>query len=153
MTGAKRDPGTSANFRYTTSTDMTTGRLGCIHVLKGHSGWVSSVALNSAATRAVSASIDGTLRVWDLATGETLNILEGHTGGVRGVAMDADATRAISCSHDRTVRVWDIPNGLCLDEWQVPQVVVSVALSRQTGTAWLVFGEGSGAVSCHALHI
>ena len=23
MTGAKRDPGTSANFRYTTSTDMT----------------------------------------------------------------------------------------------------------------------------------
>ena len=131
----------------------TTGRLGCIHVLKGHSGWVSSVALNAAATRAVSASIDGTLRVWELATGETLNILEGHTGGVRGVAMDADATRAISCSHDHTVRVWDITNGLCLDEWQVPQVVVSVALSRQTGTAWLVFGEGSGAVSCHALHI
>ena len=25
MTGAKRDPGTSANFRYTTSTDMTAG--------------------------------------------------------------------------------------------------------------------------------
>ena len=23
MTGAQRDPGTSANFRYTTSTDMT----------------------------------------------------------------------------------------------------------------------------------
>ena len=26
MTGAKRDPGTSANFRYTTSTDMTARR-------------------------------------------------------------------------------------------------------------------------------
>ena len=26
MTGAKRDPGTSANFRYTTSTDMTLRR-------------------------------------------------------------------------------------------------------------------------------
>jgi hypothetical protein len=25
MTGAARDPGTSANFRYTTSTDMTEG--------------------------------------------------------------------------------------------------------------------------------
>ena len=39
MTGASRDPGTSANFRYTTSTDMTSNprparrgdgsRLGC----------------------------------------------------------------------------------------------------------------------------
>jgi hypothetical protein len=27
MTGASRDPGTSANFRYTTSTDMTGGEL------------------------------------------------------------------------------------------------------------------------------
>ena len=25
MTGAARDPGTSANFRYTTSTDVTVG--------------------------------------------------------------------------------------------------------------------------------
>ena len=34
MTGAKRDPGTSANFRYTTSTDMTCfgcGRGGTIY--------------------------------------------------------------------------------------------------------------------------
>ena len=39
-------------------------------MLRGHEGWVLSVAVTSDGRRAVSASDDRTLRVWDLETGE-----------------------------------------------------------------------------------
>ena len=45
------------------------------------------VAVTPDGTRAVSASADKTLRVWDLATGKSLASLEGHTSAVYGVAV------------------------------------------------------------------
>jgi GTPase SAR1 family protein len=64
--------------------------------------------------RAVSGSLDETVRVWDVETGNCLATLEGHTGAVWGVAMTADGRRAVSGSNDNTVRVWDVKSGKCL---------------------------------------
>jgi GTPase SAR1 family protein len=58
--------------------------------------------------RAISASFDKTLRVWDLATGKSLATLEGHTSVVWCVAVTPDGTRAVSASRDKTLRVWDL---------------------------------------------
>ena len=41
------------------------------HILTGHTGWVESVAVTADGTRAVSGGEDGTVRVWDLATGRS----------------------------------------------------------------------------------
>lgn len=79
--------------------------------LQGHGGAVRSVAVDAAATHAVSASDDRTLRVWDLATGKTLTVLVGHAQSASAVAMDSAGTRAVSGSDDRTVRVWDLATG------------------------------------------
>jgi WD40 repeat protein len=54
---------------------------GTAFVLKGHTGAVLGVAVTPDGKRAVSASLDKTLRVWDLATGKALASLEGHTSG------------------------------------------------------------------------
>ena len=48
--------------------------------------------------RAVSAGFDGTLRVWDVQSGECLRILEGHTERVNSVALTPDGNRAVSAT-------------------------------------------------------
>ena len=63
--------------------------------------------------RALSASRDNTLRLWDLATGATLRVLEGHSSGVTHVASLGDE-RALSASGDGTLRPWDLRTGATL---------------------------------------
>jgi WD40 repeat protein len=68
--------------------------------------------------RAVSASHDQTLRVWDLAKGSLLHSLQGHTARVTVVAVTPDGTRAVSASDDKTVKVWDLAKGSLLRSLQ-----------------------------------
>ena len=60
---------------------------------------------------AVSVSDDSMLRVWDLASGETVRTLSGHTGSVRAVAVTPDGRQVVSGSDDNTLRVWDLASG------------------------------------------
>src|SRR5947209_3153894 len=83
-------------------------------VLEGHTGAVWGVAVTPDGARAVSASQDSTLRVWDLIEGRPLATLTGHTGAVYGVAVTPDGGRAVSASVDHTLRVWDLADGRTL---------------------------------------
>ncbi|WP_437579926.1 nSTAND1 domain-containing NTPase [Sorangium sp. So ce887] len=58
-------------------------------------------------SRIVTASDDGTARVWNAdGTGEPL-ILRGHQNGVRSAAFSPDGKRIVTASHDGTARVWN----------------------------------------------
>ena len=46
----------------------------CLATLEGHTSWVNSVAWSGDGERVVSASWDGTSRVWDVATGRCLRV-------------------------------------------------------------------------------
>jgi WD40 repeat protein len=51
---------------------------------------------------------DGTIEVYNAATGELRLRLEGHTDRVTGLAVTADGHRLLSSSRDSTVLVWDV---------------------------------------------
>jgi WD40 repeat protein len=80
-------------------------------VLLGHTGPVLDVAVMTDGERVVSASADGTLRVWDVNTGQTLHVLARHTGAVTSVASTTEGDCAISASTDGTLRVWNVATG------------------------------------------
>jgi len=69
------------------------------------------VAVSPDGRRAVSASHDKTLKVWDLETGRELRTLEGHSSSVMGVAVSPDGRHAVSASADNTLRLWDLETG------------------------------------------
>ena len=69
------------------------------------------VAVTPDGRRAVSASDDKTLKVWDLESGRELRTLDGHSADVTGVAVTPDGRRAVSASWDKTLKVWDLESG------------------------------------------
>ena len=56
--------------------------------LKGHSHFVSDVVISSDGQFALSGSWDGTLRLWELATGKTTRRFVGHSKDALSVAFD-----------------------------------------------------------------
>ena len=91
--------------------------LGGGEVLARHTNRVDAVAcmvLPGGQPVAVTGCDDGTVRVWDLATGTPAGELAGHTGPVVAVActvLPGGQPVAVTGSDDGTVRVWDLATG------------------------------------------
>jgi WD40 repeat protein len=79
--------------------------------IRGHRGLVYSPALSKDGKLLVTASSDGTARVWTADTGVALFALRGHTASVRSAAFSPDSRRIVTASFDRTARVWDAADG------------------------------------------
>jgi len=75
--------------------------------LTGHSHYVQDVAISSDGQFALSGSWDGTLRLWDLNTGNTTRRFVGHTKDVLSVAFSADNRQIVSGSRDKTINLWN----------------------------------------------
>src|SRR3546814_10753463 len=57
--------------------------------------------------RAVSASFDCSLILWNLENQEAIEVLDDHEGAVNAVALVDGGRHAISASDDGTVRLWE----------------------------------------------
>ena len=79
---------------------------GMARVFEGHTGRVTSVDVSPDGRHTVSASADHTVRVWDLASGESRK-LTGHGDYVTDVRFIGNQVAA-SASHDHTVRIWHL---------------------------------------------
>jgi WD40 repeat protein len=70
-------------------------------------GYVTSVCFSPDGRRLASAYDDGTVRVWESATGAEALALKGHSGPISSVCFSPDGRRLAAACEDGTVRVWD----------------------------------------------
>jgi guanine nucleotide-binding protein subunit beta-2-like 1 protein len=75
--------------------------------LRGHNNFVSDVVISSDGQFALSGSWDGTLRLWEIATGKCTRRFVGHSKDVLSVAFSPDNRQIISASRDRTIKLWN----------------------------------------------
>jgi WD40 repeat protein len=109
------------------------------HRLLGHTGKVRVLAFElappgGADSRAglISASSDGSLRLWNTLDGAAIRVLQAHgeerTGKVRAIAFDPDHKLMVTGSQDHTARVW------AGDQWR-PAGVLHGHLDVLTGVS------------------
>ncbi|KJR40131.1 repeat-containing protein [Candidatus Magnetoovum chiemensis] len=87
---------------------MKDAKFGQLPYLKGHSAPVSSVAFTPDGRLLVSASLDNTVRLWNVENKKSLHTYEGHIGPVRSVAVSSDGSFIASSSSDNTIILWNI---------------------------------------------
>jgi WD40 repeat protein len=83
----------------------------------GHPQTVHGVAVTSDGKRALSGSEDGTLRLWDVATGREVGRWQGHAGKCCGI-FSPDNRQVLSYGGDGTLRLWDVATGREVRKWQ-----------------------------------
>ena len=112
------------------------------HLIKsyeGHSGTINMVCFDDY-QRAISCSEDGTIKQWDLETGQLIRTFTGHTRDVVAVYCLPDHLHLISASHDGKIIIWNKQTGEIVkkieanDEWIRAFAIAGNGLYAATGS-------------------
>ena len=92
---------------------LTLSQISLHHVLtlEGHTDSVESVSYSPDGRTIASASWDGTVKLWNVESGDIIFNLEGHTGGVDALSFSPDGRTLASGSWDGAVKLWDFESG------------------------------------------
>jgi hypothetical protein len=82
-----------------------------LQTLTGHSSFVHSVAYSPDGQTLASGSMDKTIKLWNVNTGNLLQTLTGHSGLVNSVAYSPDGQTLVSGSMDKTIKLWNVNTG------------------------------------------
>jgi WD40 repeat protein len=82
----------------------------CLESLVGHTNWVFTVTYSPDESRLASASADGTVRIWDVATGTCLHVLPHEHWAIRTL-FSPDSRYLIVSGMSPTIYVWDTIGG------------------------------------------
>lgn len=114
---------------------------------KGHTAGVSGVRFTPDQRRIISASWDGSIRIWDLASGRQVSAMtDAHDGRIYGVEMPARSAQPVivTGSADRTVKIWNYETGKQLKRFKFKRRIRRVRVDS-TGSRIL-----AGSVGEHA---
>jgi WD40 repeat protein len=113
-----------------------------------HRNRPSSVSLSPDGTLVATGSWDGTIHIWDVASGKLLRVLVGHGSSVYGVAFSPDGNFLASAgSFDETARVWNPKTGMTLRILKKHKGFTSGVAWSPDGATLAVSGGTSGFVT------
>ena len=114
--------------------DATTGERIFGDGLEGHAARVTAVAFGLDGRSLASGDENGSIRLWDAQSGESLQRLAGHASAITSLAWSPLSDRLGSASVDGTVRIWDAELGQELQ-------VLRGHTGETFGVAWDLRGE------------
>lgn len=82
-------------------------------IIKGHGSYILSVLWSKDGTQVVSASCNGSIKVWSTEDYTCVLDLLGHAKAVLSISLLADGTTLASGSEDETIRLWNMSTGIC----------------------------------------
>ncbi|XP_076459006.1 uncharacterized protein LOC143292527 isoform X2 [Babylonia areolata] len=109
-----------------------------------HAREVKAVARSEDGKYLVSASTDGTLKLWDMETERHIDTLSGHTDEVWCCAISPDSEIIVSGSRDKTIRLWRLKNGSEICNFNAGVDIFHVTMSRDKSTI-VALGDKTGA--------
>ena len=116
-------------------------------LLSGHQQDILAIAFSADQRFLASGSRDGTVRLWDLQTGECLHIWNAHAALVRSVAFSQDGAWLVSGGDDCDIRRWHTQTGQCLTVFEGHQkAVYAVCISPDGRT--LISGSEDQTIRC-----
>ncbi|KAJ2610584.1 ubiquitin-binding SDF ubiquitin ligase complex subunit met30 [Coemansia sp. RSA 1365] len=89
----------------------------------------------------ITGSLDSTMRVWDIETGECLDTIFGHIEGIW--SLEFDSLRIVTGSNDGTVKVWDTSSHACLFTLKTTSAAINCVSISDT---CIIVGDNDGYV-------
>ncbi len=115
-------------------------------ILEDHSDWIHTVAISADGARAISASEDTTIKIWDISPhgnaslGQKPALPPEHTGGVNALALSADGRFGVSGGADGRLCFWHFERG---SSARIEKVMAKVTLpGRSSLTSLQFFPDG-----------
>jgi WD40 repeat protein len=104
------------------------------YIYENHSSWVIGLDFNDNNDKFISISWDGTVKLWDVETGEEIHSFNGHSSRVVSAEFNQDGTQVVSASGDGTAKLWDVEIGELLHSFDGHLSRVNSAKFNNDGT-------------------
>lgn len=104
-------PATLALFFSLTSCDAQTASTNNLPPPRKTSPGIFGVGFNRDGRTLVTGNFNGTVKLWDVASGHLLRTLDGHTDVVYKGVFSPDEKILASCSRDGKIKLWDLATG------------------------------------------
>jgi pleiotropic regulator 1 len=113
-----------------------------IHVLSGHKNTIADVKCQEADPQVITASLDSTVRLWDLAAGKSMGVLTHHKKGVRALAVHPTEFTFASGSTN-SIKQWKCPEGAFMQNFDGHNSIVNTLAVNEDNVFFSGGDDGS----------